>query len=328
MAYHSTTGTANNTADMHAKLKDFLVTTCGWTLHDDQMGLAQPYFVVSSNGESGSEDIYLQFLNDSYSDIISVRAALYWNPMTHTPVKDAFYAQYTAFATRDSIAFLYWIYADLDHIFIVTKLASTYYAHYCGLIKRFWSGAVAITQAAVTAGSNVLVQMNDASIFTAGTYYMIKDNANIERVQITAADTGSTPNTITIANLVNGYASGAKIGEDPQPIIVGRTQSPGTFYALSRFDGWQSSSGQTGSCGAAHGGMNVYCDPDLRYGKVVMFPWLAAMTSSSYEELRGELIDVYAIGTAAGDSEDILDLGSSTYRIFNISSAGWCAVKE
>ena len=35
MAYHSTSGTATNTADLLLKLKDFLVTTCGWTLHDD-----------------------------------------------------------------------------------------------------------------------------------------------------------------------------------------------------------------------------------------------------------------------------------------------------
>jgi hypothetical protein len=57
---------------------------------------------------------------------------------------------------------------------------------------------------------------------------------------VTAVDTASTPNTVTLANLVNTYAAGAKIGEDPQPVIVGRNQMPGTFYALNRFDGWTS----------------------------------------------------------------------------------------
>jgi len=59
-----------------------------------------------------------------------------------------------------------------------------------------------------------------------------------------------------------------------------------------------------------------------------MFPWLVAMTSIGNEELRGELIEVYSIGSGAGDSEDVLDLGTATYKMFNLSNAGWCAIKE
>ncbi len=44
--------------------------------------------------------------------------------------------------------------------------------------------------------------------------------------------------------------------------------------------------------------------------------------------MRGELIEVYAIGSGAADSEDVLDMRGSTYRIFNISGSGWYAVKE
>ena len=65
-----------------------------------------------------------------------------------------------------------------------------------------------------------------------------------------------------------------------------------------------------------------------RYSLVTMFPWLVANTGTGYEELRGEIIEVYSIGTGAGDSEDVIDLGTSTYKMFNISTAGWCAVKE
>ncbi len=88
-------------------------------------------------------------------------------------------------------------------------------------------------------------------LLTVNKYYLIKDDANIERVQVTARDTGSTPNTITIATLVSGYAAGAKIGEDPQPVIIGRNTMPGNCYALNRWNGWASATGQTGSCGAA-----------------------------------------------------------------------------
>ena len=42
MAYHNTSGTAANTADLLVRLKDFLVGTVGWSLHDDRSGDAEP----------------------------------------------------------------------------------------------------------------------------------------------------------------------------------------------------------------------------------------------------------------------------------------------
>jgi len=329
LAYHSTSGTATNTADLLVKLKDFLVTTCGWTLHDDGSAQAEPYYILKSIGESGNEDIYIQIINDTANtDCISVKGYLYWNAATHTGVKVAFYSGGTMISTKDSAQFLYWFYGDLDHFFIVTKITATYYGHYSGVIKRLWSAQTAITQGTVTSGSNVVVQVDDASILTVNKRYIIKDNANIERVLVSARDTNSTPNTVMLAALVNGYTTGAKIGEDPQPVIIGRNTSPGGFYALNKWDGWANASGQVGSCGAVNVTFAGYCDPDARYGLVTILPWLVAMTASNNEELRGELIEVYSIGAGAGDSEDVIDLGTSTYKMFNLSSASWCAVKE
>lgn len=329
MAYHSTSGTATNTADLLVKLKDFLVTTCGWALHDDGSAQSEPYYVLKSVGESGNEDIYIQIINDTAnSDCISVKGYLYWNAATHVGVKVAYSSGATMISTKDSATFLYWLYGDLDHMYVVTKIVATYYGHYSGIVRRFWSAQTAVSQGAVTSGSNVVVQVDDASLLTVGKYYLIKDDANIERVQVTARDTGSTPNTITIASLANGYAAGSKIGEDPQPVIIGRNTMPGNCYALNRWNGWASASGQTASCGAANGGFATSCDPDARYGLVTMFPWLVGNSGTGYEELRGELIEVYSIGSGAGDSEDVIDLGTGTYKMFNISSAGWCAIKE
>jgi hypothetical protein len=253
---------------------------------------------------------------------------LYWDAVTHAGVKEAFHNSYSYIKTVDASAFLYWIYADKDHVFIVTKIVATYYGQYSGLIKRFWSGAAAVTQAAAGPGADITVQVNDASLFTVGLSYIIIDDTGIERVQVTAIDTISVPNTVTLANLVNAYAVGAKIGEDPQPVVVGHYQSPGSFYALNKFDGWASAAGQAGSCGAAHGNFHTAANPDQRYGLVTMFPWLVAHTTAAYKELRGELIEVYAIGSGAADSEDVLTLSGISYKIFNLSGPGWCAVKE
>lgn len=60
---------------------------------------------------------------------------------------------------------------------------------------------------------------------------------------------------LTIATLVAAYVSGAKIGEDPQPVIIGRNTMPGQFYALNKYNGWASTSGQSGTCGAATGSL-------------------------------------------------------------------------
>ncbi len=329
MAYHSASGTATNTADMLVKLKDFLVTTCGWSLYDDGSAQAEPYYVLKSVGESGNEDIYIQFINDTANlDCISVKGYLYWNATTHAGVKVAFSSAATMISTKDASQFLYWLYGDLDHVYVVTKIVATYYGHYSGIIKRFWSSQIAISQGAVTSGSNVVVPVDDASILTVNKNYIIKDDANIERMLVSARDTNATPNTITVATLVNPYAAGAKIGEDPQPVIIGRNTMPGNCYALNRWNGWASATGQTMTCGAANGGFAVSSDPDARYSLVTMFPWLVANSGTGYEELRGEIIEVYSIGTGAGDSEDVIDLGTATYKMFNISTAGWCAVKE
>jgi hypothetical protein len=86
--------------------------------------------------------------------------------------------------------------------------------------------------------------------------------------------------------------------------------------------------GQTGACYLADGGARAFSDPDARYGRHMFFPWLAAMTGDGAHELRGELIEVYGLGEGAIDSEDVLQIGSASYKVFNLSGPGFCAVKE
>ena len=329
MAYQSIQGTASGRLDLLNKIKDFLVTTVGWTLHDDQSSDARPYYVFKSVGESGAEDIYLRFQIGQSSGRIEVAAFQYWDNTTQTGIHEAFHASYNYLRVEDSADFIYWIYADLDHVFVVNKIVSTYYGHYSGSIKRFWSSAVAITQAALANGSAVVAQVNDASIFTPDQHYIIKDDTNIERIKITDIDTVATPNTVTIETFTYDYASGTKIGEDPQPVITGYYNMPSTFYAVNKFDGWSSASGQRGRCGAAHGNLQSDSDPERRYNTTILFPWLVSMgTSDSYQELRGELIGIYSTGGANVASEDTVEIGLDSYRVFNLSGGGWCAIKE
>lgn len=327
MLYQGPYGTASNTADMLVKLMNYLTGTCGWTLWEDGMGQAQPYFVVYSPGVSGHEDIYLQFIDDAITDRIAVRSGLYWDTVSHAFVKPV-YSGSTTIYTSDSAAFNYWMFGTLDRLAIVTRIGSNYYVHYSGLLKRFWSSSIAITQQAASAGSNVVVPVNDASVLSPDRYYVIKDNANIARVRVTATDTVSNPNTITIASLATGYSAGAKIGEDPQPVVVGYTNL-GSCLFLNRYDGYNSQSGQVGYVRDFSTYQTQVTDPDARYQMVAMFPVLVTSESSGVEELRGELIDVHSIGPGAGVSEDVIDLGTSTYKMFNLSgSSSWVAILE
>lgn len=325
MAYHNTSGQAASKADFHGKLKAFLVDTCGWTIYDDRMTDASPYFVAYSAGESGKEDIYLQFLSNS-TDRLPVKVMFGWNSATHAAVKIVDDSNNSYISVKDSTTFLYWIFADLDRMVVVTRVGTSYYIHYSGLIKRFWSDKVAISQGAANLGSNVRIQVDDASIFTPGVYYLIKDGANIQRAQVTAVDTASTPDAITVASLTTGFASGSKIGEDPQPVMVSaNTMAAGSIS--TKLAGWDGNYFQHQvNMIAPASSVTAYTDPEDRYGLVVMWPiQLLAGTGS---DLRGEMKEFFSVGLGAGLAEDTITVGQQTYRIFGNSGQNWYAVRE
>ncbi len=163
MAYHSTSGIANNTADFFSRFRSFIVNTVGWTVLQEDLGAANPFLYLSSSGENGRETVYLLF--DKFTanaDKICVRQALWWNSGTSSAVQPAGSTGYNYVATKDSTTFPYWIFADLDHIVFVTRIGTIYNAYYFGTVKRYWSSNMALTQADVGAGSNVVVPVDDA----------------------------------------------------------------------------------------------------------------------------------------------------------------------
>lgn len=286
---------------------------------------ASPYFVVYSTGESGKEDIYLQFLSSS-TDRLTVKVMFGWNNTTHTAIKIADDSNNSYMNVKDSTSFLYWIYADLDRLVVATRVGTTYYLHYSGVIKRFWSDKIAISQGAVASGSNVQISVDDASIFTPGLNYLIKDNANIQRALISAVNTASTPNTVTIASLTTGFASGAKIGEDPQAVMVSHN-SMSTGWASTKLAGWDGNTyAHQLNFIMPNASLASYTDPEDRYGLVIMWP--IQLTAYSGSDLRGELKECFGVGVAAGLAEDIITVGQETYRIFGNSGANWFAVRE
>lgn len=329
MAYRSTSGMANNTADFFSKFRSFVVSTAGWTVLAEDLGAANPFLYISSTGESGKETIY--FLFDKFAanaDKICVREALWWNPGTSAAVQPAGTTGYNYIATKDAATFPYWIYADLDHIVVVVRFSTTYQAFYFGVVKRYWSSNMAITQADVSAGSNVVVPVDNASYFKPGLYYQIINRDKFERMQISAVDTVSTPQTITIATLANGYVAGARVGEDVAPVLMSRSDTALTqLHTASRYTGWNTSliDVQTSGSSAGAAGSSVN---DVRYNLIGIFPYWAYCNTTGQTEIRGNLIEVYETQTTWGVSEDVIDAGNGiTYKFFYIGSKG-CAIRE
>ena len=329
MAYHSTSGIADNTADFFSEFRSFIVSTVGWTVLQEDLGAANPFLYISSTGESGKETIHLLF--DKFTanaDKICVRTALWWNPGTSAPVLPAGSTGYNYIATKDATTFPYWIYADFDHIVVVVRIGTTYQAFYFGVVKRYWSSNMAITQADVSAGSNVVVPVDDASYFKAGLYYQIINRDKFERMQVTAVDTGASPNTITVASLANAYVTGARVGEDVAPMMISRSDTALTqIHTASRYTGWNTSLIDVqvaGSAGSAYGSSAN----DVRYNLIGIFPYWAYCGTTGQTEIRGQLIEVYETSTTWGVSEDVIDAGNGvTYKFFYIGSKGF-AIRE
>ncbi len=329
MAYHSTSGIANNTADFFSRLKSFLVDTVGWTVLSSDLGAANPFLYIDSAGESGKETINLLF--DKFTanaDKICVRTALWWNPDTLSAVLPAGTTNYNYISTKDSATFLYWMYADLDHIVVVTRASTAYNAYYFGIAKRYWSANMALTQADTSAGANVVVPVDDASYFKTGLYYQIINHDKFERMQVTAVDTVATPNTITVASLANAYAAGARVGEDVVPVVISRGDTSFTsMHTPSRYSGWNTSVIDLSVVGSS-GGAYTSAANDCRYNLIGIFPyWLSCGTTGNYE-MRGQPIEVYEVSSTWGVSEDVIDAGGGvTYKYFYIGSKGF-AIRE
>ena len=329
MAYRSTSGMANNTADFFSKFRSFIVSAVGWTVLQEDLGAANPFLYVSSAGENGKETIYLLF--DKFSataDKICVRQALWWNPGTSVAVQPAGTTGYNYIATKDAATFPYWMYADLDHIVVVVRFATTYQAFYFGVVKRYWSANMALTQADVIAGSNVVVPVDNASYFKPGSYYQIINRDKFERMQVSAIDTVSNPNTITVATLANAYVAGARIGEDVIPAMMSRSDTTLTqLHTSSRYTGWNTSltDYQTaGSSGGAYGSSSNDC----RYNLIGIFPYWVYCNATGHIEIRGQLIEVYETQTTWGVSEDVIDAGNGiTYKFFSLGTRGF-AIRE
>jgi hypothetical protein len=331
MAHAYSQGSATNTADFFTKLNTFVVTTCGWTLLDNQSGLGtDPYYIWSSVGESGEEKIFIRCTNGTaQADYLSLHTYRYWNEGTQTGVDPAPAFAYTtnSFPVDDDLVFTYFLYGDLDAVQIVVKIGNTYYFASFGLLTSTYSRTMATTSNAETAGSNVVIEVDATTAFTAGQYYgIINSNSgatgqSYERILVSAID----PGVSITATLANNHAAGAVVGVDPRPNYVA-TKAIGTCSMLG------TSGAALTYTGFATATIIGSSDPDARQGLYWLYPiWLYQGTEAT-QEVRGTLKNVYVsgVGLAATPlaSEDTITVGATIYKYFITSSWGSLAIKQ
>lgn len=326
MAYQYSYGTATNSANLLSLLNTFVVTTCGWTLRDDQSAGSPAYYVWSSVGESGDEAIYIRCTYGT-TDGLVLTAYRYWDNAAHVGYQASpIYAvtTYGIWSDHDA-SFNYFLSGDLDRISVVTKtVGSVYYFSSFGIISSAWSRDVAVTANSENAGAGVVIEVDATTPFTVNNYYGIVNGNNAvgdyERILITAIN----PGVSITATLAGNHPAGALIGEDPQPNYVGRYGATGNAAIMI---GPTGTAAQTNALFIATSWTPVlYTDPDARQGLTWLFP--AMLSQATAQEYRGDLKEIYVTGGSNLSSEDTITVGAVVYKCFNLSGYSWLAIKE
>lgn len=210
---------------------DYSVSGLGWTLHDSSYATnenspaSNDYFVIKSTGESGKEDLYFKVTYSSTSGNIQIQMFQYWNNSTHAGVNGQTAAN-NLLVTESASGTLY-IYGNLDYLFIGTIIGSSIYGCLFGIVDdSVYDRTIAVSSSSVSAGSNVVVTLDSVpSSWVVGGKVVVRDNANIERITISAIS-GSN---VTFTSISASYAAGCKFAKD-YPVVCQSTTNMGSGH--------------------------------------------------------------------------------------------------
>jgi len=315
---------------------DYSTTGIGWTLHDSFYATNQDscalndWFVVKSTGETGSRDLYYRIKWVAATQLI-VEGYLYWNNSSHTGI--------LLFSNTNNInastsTLITWIYGDLDHFLISTKVSSVYCGQYSGGLEKTWGDqSTAISTTALTTGSGKTITLNSLPAspdWAVGKKVFIWDNGNVELITITYVD--NILNEIK-ANLVYSYSINAKLCKNLNNFLTGNTSftTPTLSYdrlLIGKNGVITNSVARYATCGAPP--TFVTKNPDVQNNEYGVYPvTIYSGTSSTDFGYCGCLIDVRYISSTNLVSEDIVTDNTNNWRVFNFSgSQGTLIIKE
>lgn len=325
MAHQFATGIATDSGDLLVKLRDFVVTTTGWTSLQDTVttGATSQYFSVRSLGESGNERTVLRFFRTT-ANTISVLGYLNWASGVGTQQigsTSGTAGTGTFILTDDDDFVKYWFFGSLDRVVVITRTtvraaSSTVYA---GLYTRARSSTVVTCTNTPAAGTNVVINVASTAWATVGNYYTIVDDNNFEWFKVTAL---STNVSVTAEKLFSSYASGSRLGEDPRPcVVLAETQNLGLYNAnhYMQAPAWRRvpmTQGFVRTVPLAEGGYErLMLDAGVN-NKALLWPigvYDEAILSSGY---CGQLVESFVVAQEGVATDDTITVGGSTYRVF------------
>ena len=326
MAYHYATEACANTADMFAKINTFLVTTVGWTLHDDQSGAATPYRVYRSPGEASVGFRYLQVLLVS-TTFVNFRMYRFWDADTHTGTYQVGQTSTTQGILGATSEFVVFFMGDLDNFFVVIKISDVYRIAGMAKLTTLYADGTAVTTDAVSSGSDVVIPVDDDSFFEEGFYEIANTNSATgatEIVEVTNVGVGE----ITVATLANNHPAGAIISKQAIPFaLFNHTTNADVVFTFRIND----TAGTTAVSGTSAAPATAVLSPDAIEAKFQLWPgWVYYPTDNM---VYGHPSVIFKISTTDLSSEDLITVNGTEYIVFNatrspFSTAGRTAIKK
>lgn len=306
----------------------FFVPAGGWTSEPDSA--LYRWAVPENPTDSGSwELINANFFIPDHDD--------------YAPIFEVHYHLCNRARVTENATNTYWAFADKDRIIIVVKDAGGSYNYiYTGLFESYLSTATADLIKAAPANTYEL-RLDDASSFVVGNKYLLVDSTGNSGGYITGEDMTSRlmapsqvvtvldkiGNTLIVNRLNADYSVGAKLAEDPLPLMVRvhsieRAQTLNNI-SLDRANDYTDPPFQAyrmrpivDSTFTQAGDISERSDETLLFPIVLYEPGLTNIIGN---EARGQLKGVFATGTAISSEEDVA-VGSDTYIAFDIEESG------
>lgn len=323
MAWSYTSGTATSRADFLSKLNTFLVSTLGWTLHDDLTGSSPVCYVWKSTGEDGTQVIFIRMWISTTADRLGMIAYRFWDEAAHTGYTPTLtYAAGGAHCVAAEAGFVYFLYGDKNTVYAVTKKASDYYCISFGQVTPAWSSSLATTANAESAGSNVEIEVDTVVPFEAGKKYQIMNfnsaTGNPELVTVSSVGASS----IVVATLANDHPAGAVIGELPgRNYAGGHTGS--VWLASCQF--WKGDGSPAAGLLDAMTALAGYADPDAQQG----YYWCVPVFLGADAFMYGSLRNAYRVSPGSViASEDTIVINGVTYKYFYVYSGSGICIKQ
>lgn len=326
---------SGGTGEIFKRIRDFLckrngsydysTTGIGWTLHDSSYATVETapavndWYVVKSNGEDGDRDLYYRIKWTSAANL-TVEGYLYWNNVTHTGV--------SLFSNAENIfgissgTIILWIYGNLNYFLPITKVSSSYYGQYSGLLNKTWGNTtVARTISAVVSGLNRTIPLDvlPTTDWDVGKKIFIRDNNHAELITITYRD--NILKEIK-ANLTYSYNSGAKLCFILSNFLTGNTTFGGGTTVdrlLIGKNGTMANGSDRYAFTSAKPGFVSNIGPDPQNGSYAVFPVTLSCGTTGTYGYCGCMEGVRQIVSTNLVNEDVVSDGTNNWRYFNLT---------